>query len=144
MKYKDFLKLFALLLCTFLFVACSSASEKQTELKVSFTNLKEGDTVTSPVALKWSVENFVVEPVGDGTVHEGKGHLHIIVDTPCVAVAQTIPKDETHLHFGDGSMETSLILTEGKHSLCLQAADSAHTALSGDGATQIINITVSK
>ena len=47
-----------------------------------------------------------------------------------------------HLHFGDGSIETELALTPGEHTLCLQAADGAHTALPGEGMTHTISITV--
>ncbi|MGH2740223.1 MAG: DUF4399 domain-containing protein, partial [Actinomycetota bacterium] len=41
----------------------------------------------------------------------------------------TVPADENHLHFGNGTDVWSLILEPGEHSLCLQAGDAAHAAL---------------
>ena len=33
-----------------------------------------------------------------------------MVDTDCVAAGQGVPKDETHLHFGQGQLEAELDL----------------------------------
>jgi hypothetical protein len=109
---------------------------------VRFAEPRDGASVAAPVRVVMAAENFTVEPAGDGSVHDGAGHLHIMVDTPCVAAGDTIPKDETHLHFGDGSTETELALEPGSHTLCLQAADGAHTALPGEGMTHTISVTV--
>lgn len=53
-----------------------------------------------------------------------------------------MPKDEAHLHDGQGQLEAELTLAPGAHTLCLQAADGNHVALAGDGMTQIVSITV--
>ncbi|CUS03314.2 ATPases of the AAA+ class [Candidatus Promineifilum breve] len=129
---------FLLLAVGLLLAACGGASEPV----VRFAEPRDGASVAAPVRVVMAAENFTVEPAGDGALHDGAGHLHIMVDTPCVAAGQTIPKDETHLHFGDGSIETELALTPGEHTLCLQAADGAHTALPGEGMTHTISITV--
>ena len=55
---------------------------------------------------------------------------------------ESIPKNETHLHCGEGQLEADLELVPGPHTLCLQAADGQHTALRGEGMTQKITITV--
>lgn len=107
---------------------------------VKFTAPQNGATVSSPVKVAWAAENFRVEPAG--TVNAGAGHLHVMVDTPCVAAGQVIVNDETHLHFGKAQMEAEIPLTPGAHTLCLQAADGAHVALAGPGMTQQISITV--
>jgi hypothetical protein len=65
-----------------------------------------------------------------------------MVDTDCVAAGQGVPKDETHLHYGQGQLEAELELAPGPHTLCLQAADGLHVALPGAGMTQMIAITV--
>lgn len=65
-----------------------------------------------------------------------------MVDVDCVPGGQVVPADDNHLHFGKGQTEATLELTPGEHTLCLQAADGAHTALAGEGATQIVRITV--
>jgi hypothetical protein len=82
-------------------------------------------------------ESFTIEPAGE--IREGAGHLHIMVDVPCVSVGQTVPADDNHLHYGKAQTEAELTLTPGKHTLCLQAADGAHTALN---LTQTIEVTV--
>jgi hypothetical protein len=107
---------------------------------VAFTSPANGATVSSPVHVKLAAENFTVEPAG--AVKAGAGHLHIMVDTDCVAAGQVITKDAQHVHYGQGQLEADLDLAPGSHTLCLQAADGVHTALSGDGLTQKITITV--
>jgi uncharacterized protein (DUF2345 family) len=119
--------------------ACATATAMPTP-RVMITSPANGATVSSPVHVTLGAENFVVEPAGE--VKVGAGHLHIMVDAACIAPGQIIPKDAQHLHYGTGQMEADLELTPGAHTLCLQAADGAHTALSGDGLTQTINITV--
>ncbi|MEZ4662493.1 MAG: DUF4399 domain-containing protein [Caldilineaceae bacterium] len=54
-------------------------------------------------------------------------------------MGETIPRDDAHLHFGQGQSETMLMLAPGVHTLCLQAADGIHVAL---GLTDQITITV--
>ena len=83
--------------------------------------------VASPVVVKLAAFNFAVEPAGE--VRDRAGHLHVMVDVPCVEVGQVIPKDDQHVHLGDGSVETSLTLAPGAHTICVQAGDGQHTAL---------------
>lgn len=117
-----------------------SAAPVSVAPRVYFTNVEEDGTVTSPVKLTMGAEGFTVEPAGE--IKAGAGHLHIMVDTPCVEPGEVITKDETHLHFGQGQMEAELELAPGRHTLCLQAADGAHFALSGDGMAQTVTVNV--
>ncbi len=110
------------------------------ESNVFFTEPADKGVVSNPVKIAWGSKNFTVEPAG--AVKEGSGHLHIMVDTDCVAAGAIVPKDDTHLHYGKGQMEAQLTLTPGPHTLCLQAADGAHVALLGAGMTQKISIVV--
>jgi hypothetical protein len=105
---------------------------------VAFLEPAPGATVASPVPLKLAAFNFVVEPAG--AVREGAGHLHVMVDVPCLAPGAVIPKDAQHVHLGGGETETALTLAPGEHTLCLQAADGQHTALD---ITRELTITVS-
>jgi MFS family permease len=123
-------------------VACSSTTGDSATARVRFSEPRDGASVSAPVKVVMASENFIIEPAGNGAIHDGAGHLHIMVDTPCIAAGETIPRDDSHLHFGDGSTETDLALASGTHTLCLQAADGAHTALPGDGMTHTITITV--
>lgn len=127
----------ALLVIGLLPVGCGGS-----EPSVRFAEPRDGASVAAPVKVVMTAENFTVEPAGDGAIHEGAGHLHIMIDTPCIAAGQTIPKDDNHKHFGDGSTETELALAPGTHTLCLQAADGAHTALAGEGLTHSITVNV--
>ena len=127
----------SLFLLAFLLVSCSSTAAAP---KVSFQTPADGATVSSPVPVVMQAENFTVEAAGE--VHNGAGHLHIIIDAECVTPGSAIPKDETHLHFGDGSTSTEVELASGTHTLCLQAADGAHVALDGKGMTHEITVTV--
>ncbi len=117
--------------------ACASAGAAP---RVFFASPADGATVSSPVHVTLGAEHFTVEPAG--AVKPGAGHLHIMVDTPCVAAGSTIPKDAQHLHYGKAQLAADLELPAGKHTLCLQAADGAHTALAGAGLTQQITLTV--
>jgi len=124
-----------------LFVVLSTHSSYGADQSgVYFIAPSDKATVSSPVKVTMGAEHFIVEPAGP--VKSGAGHLHIIIDADCVAAGLTVPKDETHLHYGKGQMEADITLSPGKHTLCLQAADGAHTALAGKGMTQKITITV--
>lgn len=108
--------------------------------RVYFTAPADGATVASPLLVTMAAQNFAIEPAGE--VKQGAGHLHIVVDGPCIAAGEVVPNDETHLHYGKAQVEAELTLAPGAHTLCLQAADGAHVALPGDGMTQVINLTV--
>lgn len=123
-------------------VACGGGVEDASpaegeERSVAFEAPKDGDSVSSPVPVEMTPGGFEVAPADEST--EGQGHFHIMVDTDCVAEGETIPNDDQHLHFGDGSTSTELELEPGEHTLCLQAGDAPHTAF---GTTDTITITV--
>jgi hypothetical protein len=120
-----------------LLAACRPAGSTP---QVFFVEPVDGASLTTPVKVTMGAEAFNIEPAGE--VRAGYGHLHIMVDTACLPAGQVIPKDDAHLHFGDGQMQAQLALALGAHRLCLQAADGAHTALDGDGMRQEITITV--
>lgn len=138
MKHKPLVTILALLVLVLVLVGCSGSQDSAS--RVFFTNIADGDTVNSPVTVQWSAENFIIEPAGQ--VKEGAGHLHIMIDVPCAPAGEIVPADDNHLHYGKAQTEATLELTPGAHTLCLQAADGIHTALAGDGASQVIAITV--
>lgn len=140
MKQTQILKIVALILLTLVLGACGGSDNDDEGWRVYFTSIVDGDTVDNPVTVQWDATNFTIEPAGD--IHEGAGHLHIMVDADCIAADATVPADDNHLHYGNAQTEATLELTPGEHSLCLQAANGAHTALAGDGATEVITITV--
>ena len=138
MRIRSIHQLFAAILPALL-TACG-ADPGPGQARVFFTGPADGASVSSPVHVSLSAEHFTVEPAGE--VKAGAGHLHIMVDAECLKPGEAIPRDEAHLHYGDGQLEADLELTPGTHSLCLQAADGAHIALDGEGMTHAITITV--
>ncbi len=132
-----------------LLAACNSAATADTQTggtsstapHVYFVSPQDGAEVTSPLKVTMASDNFTVEPAASG-VHEGAGHMHIMVDADCIAAGQAIPKDDTHIHYGDGTLETELTLAPGTHTLCLQAANGDHVALADEGTRETITVTV--
>ena len=107
---------------------------------VSFVEPADGATVTSPFTVRFAAKGLTVEPAGD--VHEGAGHFHVLINTDFIAPGETIPKDDSHLHFGDGAMQATLDLPPGTYTLRLQFANGAHMALAGDQYRDEITVTV--
>lgn len=94
---------------------------------VEFAAPTDGARVQSPFAVEMRASFFTVEPAGP--VRPGAGHMHIMINTPCLPRGEIIPNDEQHRHFGDGSVATELDLPPGEHTLCLQPGDGVHGAL---------------
>jgi hypothetical protein len=94
--------------------------------KVYFINVKDGETVKSPLKIQFGLSGMGVAPAG--VQKENTGHHHILIDTALSgnAVSEPIPADDTHKHFGAGQTETSLTLAPGKHTLQLVVADWTH------------------
>lgn len=109
--------------------------------RIFFVEPADGAAVSSPVRVKFGAAEFTVEPAGEA-VKPDHGHLHVMVDTGCIPPQQGIPNDETHLHYGKAQMEAQIELSPGEHTLCLQAADSNHVALAGEGMTHVITVKV--
>jgi hypothetical protein len=112
------------------------------EPSVRIVQPADGATVPTTFTVLMFVEGMTVEPAGE--IREGAGHLHILVDTDFVLAGQIIPRDEQHLHYGDGSTQAEITLTPGTHTLRLQFADGAHQAFEGEGYTDEITVTVTE
>ena len=107
--------------------------------KVMFVEPAEGATVASPVKIVMGAEGITVQKAGE--LAYGTGHHHLIVDGQGIAAGEVVPKDETHIHFGDGSTETTVELAPGAHTLTLQFADGLHRSY-GPAMSATINVTV--
>jgi hypothetical protein len=101
---------------------------------VSFVGLADGDTVATSFEACMEVNDFTIEASGE--VNEGAGHHHILVDPTEAELADyadgavdVVPKDETHIHMGDGSSCTTLELSPGEHTLVAVVADGVHAPL---------------
>jgi hypothetical protein len=104
--------------------------------KVFFVNLKDGQTVTSPVKVEMGVLALRVD-TANGKLITGSGHHHILIDIDSVARGTVIPKDSVHLHFGNAQTSAEVPLTPGKHTLTLQFADALHRSYGGQYSARV-------
>jgi hypothetical protein len=108
--------------------------------KVFFKNLKEGQTVKSPVKVEMGVDGIKIDTAG--AIMAGSGHHHLFIDAEdSLAAGTVVPKDDKHLHFGKGQTTAEVTLPPGKHKLTLQFADGIHRSYGAKLATAI-NIVV--
>lgn len=99
---------------------------------VYFVDLNEGDTVSSPVTVRFGLQGMGVAPAG--IEKENTGHHHLLVDRPPLGEGEdgaeelnaNLPSDENHVHFGRGQTETVVELLPGEHSLQLVLGDMDH------------------
>lgn len=92
--------------------------------RVYFISPTDGQVLKGPVTVRFGLENMGVAPAG--TVAEGTGHHHLIIDSPLPALDKPLPMDDKHVHFGKGQTETVLKLAPGKHTLQLVLGDASH------------------
>jgi hypothetical protein len=109
--------------------------------RVWFVSPTDGAKVPRKFEVEFGLEGKTLAAAG-GTTRDAKvGHHHIIIDGGPIPDMQIVPKDETHLHYGDGSSKTTLLLTPGEHKLTMQLADGAHQSYGPDWA-ETITVTV--
>jgi Domain of unknown function (DUF4399) len=89
-----------------------------------FINLKNGDSVTSPVNVQFGLRGMGVAPAG--IEKAATGHHHLLVDVAELDVNAGIPVSDQHRHFGAGQTETSIALKPGVHTLQLVLGDQNH------------------
>jgi len=95
------------------------------DAKVYFVNLKDGQTVKSPVKVEMGVQGLSVD-TANGHLKPASGHHHILIDIDSIARETVVVKDSVHLHFGNAQTSAEVKLTPGKHTLTLQFADAMH------------------
>jgi len=101
---------------------------------------KDGETVTSPVTVRFGLKGMGVAPAG--IAFDNAGHHHLIVDAPTPPLGAPVPADANHLHFGKGQTETSVELKPGKHTLQLVVGDQLHIPHEPAVVSKVITITV--
>ena len=89
-----------------------------------FINLKNGDTVASPVAVQFGLKGMGVAPAG--IEKAATGHHHLLVDVAELDVNAGIPVSDNHRHFGAGQTESSITLKPGVHTMQLVLGDQNH------------------
>lgn len=108
----------------------------------SFLNLKDGDTVTSPLNIKFGITGMTIVPAG--TNKPNTGHFHLLIDTELTPeqMKLPIPKDDQHLHFGKGQTEATIDLKPGKHTLQVVMGDGNHMLHNPPVMSEKITVTV--
>src|SRR5688572_13839701 len=77
--------------------------------KVFFVNLKNGQKIKSPFKVQMGVSDIALDSAG--VLKSASGHHHILIDAGDSLTAGTVvPKDSTHLHFGNAQKEAELKL----------------------------------
>ncbi|MEX0975587.1 MAG: DUF4399 domain-containing protein [Woeseia sp.] len=108
--------------------------------EVFFVAPQQGAVVSGPVKVEFGVTGMDVVPAGQQAEHSG--HHHVLVNTGLPDLAWPIPADEQHIHFGDGSSSTELLLAPGEHTLQLLFADHLHLPHDPPVFSEVITITV--
>lgn len=104
--------------------------------KVFFKNLKNGQKIKSPFKVEMGVSGIALDSAG--VIKPASGHHHILIDNgDSLALGTVVPKDSTHLHFGNAQKEAELKLTPGTHKLTLQYADGIHRSYGGKLASSV-------
>ena len=99
-----------------------SPAPKDVELYI--ISPKDGETVTSPVTVRFGLRGMGVAPAG--VAFENSGHHHLLIDTDPPPFDRPIPADAQHVHFGKGQTEAEVTLAPGRHRLQLLLADHLH------------------
>lgn len=109
--------------------------------QVYFIAPQDGQTVASPVTVKFGLKGMGVAPAG--TVNAQAGHHHLLIDLDKLpAMDQPLPSNDQVVHFGGGQTETSLTLSPGQHTLQLVLGDALHVPFDPPLMSQKITITV--
>ena len=89
-----------------------------------FVNLKNGDTIASPVLVQFGLRGMGVAPAG--IEKAGTGHHHLLIDVPELDVNAPIAVSDQLRHFGLGQTEVTLEMKPGQHTLQLLLGDQNH------------------
>lgn len=88
----------------------------------------DGDTVNSPVIVKFGLKGMGVAPAGIDK--PDTGHHHLLIDvTDIPSPDKSLPAGANFKHFGGGQTETIVGLSPGKHTLQLIMGDKDHIPL---------------
>lgn len=133
---------------TFASATLASDTPSPDNAKVYFVNLKDGDTVNSPVKVIFGLSGMGVAPAG--VEKAGTGHHHLFINRPDLGKGEdgmdelegNIPSDDNHKHFGKGQTETMLTLPAGTHTLQLVLGDQNHIPHNNPVTSDRITITI--
>lgn len=109
--------------------------------QVSIISPLDGETVSSPVTVKFGLKGMGVAPAGVDIPNTG--HHHLLIDlAEGPATDKPLPADAHHIHFGGGQTQTTIELSPGKHTLQLIMGDKTHIPHDPPVVSQAITILV--
>lgn len=131
-------------------IMTQSLAAQASDTTLYFVNLEDGASISGPVTVVFGLKGKGVAPAG--VEKEGTGHHHVLINRPAFGdgtddaeiIANGIPSDENHVHFGGGQTETVLDLPTGTHSLQLLLGDHFHVPHDPVVASERITITVTE
>ena len=114
--------------------------------RVYFPTIADGATVVGDavdgkvrIHVQMGADELTVMPAG--TLQDGAGHHHLIIDEDPIPEGTAVPADEHHIHYGAGQTAADVELAPGPHVLRLQFADGAHRSY-GEQLRASVNINV--
>jgi hypothetical protein len=107
---------------------------------VSFTGIKDGDTVSSPFKVGFAVTGAKIAPAG--TTDPGTGHFHLLIDTDLPLQDAPLPASDHVKHYGKGQTEDTVTLPAGTHTLQIELADGSHLPFDPPVLSDKISVTV--
>ncbi|MEH6549003.1 MAG: DUF4399 domain-containing protein [Pseudomonadales bacterium] len=131
-----------LALCLTGIVSASNLSSPAPEnAEVYFISPSQGQTVSSPVSVKFGLSAMGVAPAG--VEKSNTGHHHLLIDVDELPdLSQPLPATEHIKHFGGGQTETSIELSPGEHTLQLLLGNHLHVPHEQPVISDKITITV--
>jgi hypothetical protein len=117
-------------------------SERPDDAQVYFITPTDGETLTSPVIVRFGLKKMGVAPAG--VDRDGTGHHHLIVDAELPPLDLPVPATDHYRHFGHGQTEVALVLAPGEHTLQLMLGDHLHIPHDPPVVSERISILVTK
>jgi hypothetical protein len=117
-------------------------SERPADARVYFITPLDGETVTSPVVVRFGLGGMGVAPAG--VEKADTGHHHLVIDAELPPSDLPVPKNDHYRHFGNGQTEVTLDLEPGEHTLQLILGDHLHIPHDPPVVSEKISITVKK
>lgn len=122
------------------FAADLPRSSRPAEVELYFIAPCHGETLASPVTVRFGLRGMGVAPAG--IAFPDTGHHHLLIDADLPPLDRPVPADERHIHFGKGQTEAAVTLAPGKHRLRLLLADHLHIPHDPPVVSETITITV--
>ena len=121
--------------------ACTTAPMSAPAAPVRFIAPADGAVVTSPFKVVFGVTGLEVKPAGEEIENTKAGHHHLIINGAPIKAGESVPFNDTHIHFGKGQTETMVELKPGTYKLTMQFANGAHQSY-GEPRAATITVTV--